>query len=269
MFEYASGIKKPARRGTLAAAASAALLHVVLVGLILWMGHSGVLMALEPTGTGPVLAFPEGGGGGGGGSAGTELVTYVDIAPPAPVVEPEPVPEVVEDVLVPPEPTPVPTPPQPAPPAEAQPRPPAPTPPVSAGTGGGTGAGQGPGEGPGQGPGVGPGSGGGSGGGTGGGIGSGVGPGTGGGTSRIRPPATDLLLIPPDKPRGVASQEVTIRFRVDVRGRVREARLLTSTGNRGYDERIRRWGMELQFRPAISLDTNRPVEAETEITISV
>jgi TonB family protein len=96
-----------------------------------------------------------------------------------------------------------------------------------------------------------------------------VGPGTGGGTSRIRPPTPELLLIPPDRPRGVASQDVTIRFRVDARGKVRETRLLTSTGNRGYDERIRRWGMELQFRPAISLDTNRPVEAETEITISV
>ncbi|MBW3655579.1 MAG: hypothetical protein KY444_05705, partial [Gemmatimonadetes bacterium] len=100
MFEHASGIKKPARRETLAAALSAAVLHVVLVLLILWMGRSGVLLALEPTGTGPALAFPEGGGGGGGGSAGTELVTYVDIAPPAPTVEPEPVPEVVEDVLV-------------------------------------------------------------------------------------------------------------------------------------------------------------------------
>ncbi|HEX8392734.1 MAG TPA: hypothetical protein VF665_10300, partial [Longimicrobium sp.] len=89
------------------------------------------------------------------------------------------------------------------------------------------------------------------------------------GGSRIKPPETDLLLIPPDRPRGVASQDVAIRLLVDIRGRVRSARLVTSTGNRGYDDRVRRWASELVFRPAVNLDTSRPVEAETEITVSV
>jgi TonB family protein len=77
------------------------------------------------------------------------------------------------------------------------------------------------------------------------------------------------MLIPPDKPGGVASQEITVRLTVDERGRVRDARLISSTGNRGYDERIRRWALTLLFRPAVNLDTNRPVEAQTEIKVYV
>jgi TonB family protein len=266
VFEHVDGIRKKDRRGTLPAAAAAAVVHVCLIALLIWGVRSRVLLAIEPAGTGPAINFPEGGGGGGGGSDG-EMVSYVEVAPP-PTPQPEPVVETVpeEDVLIPPDPTPVPEPPkQEAPRTDAPPAPPVPT---ASGSQGGTGGGQGPGTGPGEGPGTGPGSGGGSGGGDGGGIGSGQGPGTGGG-GRIRPPTTDVLLIPPDRPNGVASQEITIRVTVDVRGRVRDARLTGSTGNRGFDERVRRWALSLVFRPAVDTETNRPVEATTEVKVFV
>ncbi|HEX5870263.1 MAG TPA: hypothetical protein VFY65_07610 [Longimicrobium sp.] len=270
MFEHVDGIRKKDRRGTLPAAAAAAVVHVCLIALLIWGVRSRVLLAIEPAGTGPALEFPEGGGGGGGGSGG-EMVSYVEVAAPEPTPEPvvETVPE--EDVLIPPEPTPVPEPPkQEAPKTETpQVQPPAAAPaPTTPGNQGGTGGGTGPGTGPGEGPGTGPGSGGGSGGGTGGGTGSGNGPGNGGG-GRIRPPSTDVLLIPPDRPNGVASQEITIRVTVDVRGRVRDARLTGSTGNRGFDERVRRWALSLVFRPAVDTETNRPVEATTEVKVFV
>ncbi|MBW3570880.1 MAG: hypothetical protein KY467_07225 [Gemmatimonadetes bacterium] len=271
MFEHVEGIRKKDRRGTLPAAAAAAVAHLCLVALLIWGIRNDVLLAVDPAGTGPVLRFPEGGGGGGGGSGGEEMVSYVELAAPAP--QPEAVVETVpeEEVLIPPEPTPVPEPPQPEAPKTETPqtRPAATTPgPASPGAQAGTGGGQGTGSGPGEGSGVGPGSGGGSGGGDGGGIGAGQGPGQGGG-GRIRPPTTDVLLIPPDRPNGVASQEITIRVTVDVRGRVREARLTGSTGNRGFDERVRRWALSLVFRPAVDTETNRPVEATTEVKVFV
>jgi protein TonB len=266
VFEHVEGIRKSDRRDTLPAAVAAAVVHVCLIALLIWGVRSRVLLAIEPAGTGPALEFPEGGGGGGGGNDG-EMVSYVEVDPPTPQPEPtvETVPE--EDVLIPPEPTPVPEPPKrEAPKADT---PPAPTPaPANTGAQGGSGGGEGPGTGPGQGAGTGPGSGGGSGGGDGGGIGAGQGPGTGGG-SRIRPPTSDVLQIPPDKPSSVPSQEIVIRVTVDVRGRVRDARLVRSTGNRGYDERVRRWAMTLVWRPAVDIETNRPVEATTEVTVFV
>jgi periplasmic protein TonB len=268
VFEHVEGIRRRNMRGTLPAAGVAALLHVLLIALLIWGVRSKVLLAIEPTGKGPDIGFPEGGGGGGGGNDG-EMVSYVELAP-APTVQAEPVPVPEEDVLIPPEPTPVPPTPQPETPKVEAPREPvAPPAPTNAGTGGGTGGGQGQGEGPGEGTGVGPGSGSGTGGGNGSGIGTGTGPGTGGGAGRIRAPQSDVLPIPPDRPGNVASQEITIRVTVDDRGRVRDARLVSSTGNRGYDERIRRWALSLLFRPAVNLDTNRPVEAQTDIKVYV
>lgn len=267
MFEHVEGIRKKDRRGALPAAGAAAVLHVLLIALLVWGVRSRVLLAVEPVGTGPNINFPEEGGGGGGG--GQEVVSYVEVAAPAPeetVVET--VPE--EEELIPPEPTPVPEPPREEQPKAETPQVAPPTPPApNPGQGAGTGGGEGPGQGPGEGSGVGPGSGSGTGGGTGSGTGSGNGPGDGGGAGRIRPPQTDVLFIPPDRPRGVASQTLTITLRVDVRGRVRDARLTPSTGNRGYDERVRRWAMELVFRPAVNLDTNRPVEVDYPITVDI
>jgi TonB family protein len=273
VFEHVEGIRKKNRRGTLQAAGAAAVLHVLLIVLLTWGIRSNVLLAVQPAGTGPALAFPEGGGGGGGGSGGQEMVSYVDVAPPAPQPEEtvvETVPE--EDALIPPEPTPVPEPPKVDVPKTEMPqtRPPvAASGPATPGQDAGTGGGAGTGRGDGDGSGVGPGSGSGTGGGNGAGTGSGNGDGNGGGGSRIRPPASDVLLIPPDKPGAVASQEITIRVTVDVRGRVRDARLVNSSGNRGFDERLRRWALTLVFRPAVNLDTNRPVEAQTEVKVFV
>lgn len=268
MFEHVNGGKRKNRRERLPAAGVSVVLHVLLIGALFFGVRAGVLTAGEPWGDGIVFGEPAGGGGGGGGAGGEELVSYVEISPPEPEPEVEPEPE--EDVLVPPEPEPVVEPPRPQP-ASSTPAPSATprAPPAGAGTGAGTGGGAGAGEGPGEGPGVGPGSGGGTGGGTGGGIGSGTGPGSGAGTSRIRPPQTDLLLVPPDRPGAVPSQDVTVVLRVDTRGRVRSARLSQSTGNRGYDERIRRWAMDLVFRPAVNLDTNQPVEVDYPIEIGV
>jgi protein TonB len=267
VFEHVEGIRKKNRHGALPAAGAAAVLHVLLIALLVWGVRSRVLMAGEPAGTGPNMSFPEEGGGGGGG--GQEVVSYVDVAAPAPEETVlETVPE--EDELIPPEPVPVPEPPKEEAPKTETPQvaPPAPAAP-NPGQGAGTGGGEGPGQGPGEGSGVGPGSGSGTGGGDGSGIGSGRGPGDGGGTSRFRAPQTDVLFIPPDRPRGVASQTLTIMLRVDVRGRVRDARVTPSTGNRSYDERVRRWALELVFRPAVNLDTNRPVEMDYPIQVDI
>ena len=107
MFEHVEGLRKKNRRGALPAAGVAAVVHVFLIALLVWGVRSRVLLAVEPTGTGPNLGFPEEGGGGGGG--GQEVVSYVDVAAPAPEETVlETVPE--EDELIPPEPTPVPEP---------------------------------------------------------------------------------------------------------------------------------------------------------------
>jgi hypothetical protein len=269
MFEHVNGGRREKRREALPAAGVAVLLHLLLIGLVFWGVREEIFRAGEPVGDGLVLGEMVGGGGGGGGAGGQELVSYVDIAPAPEEPAPEPEPEPEEDVLIPPEPEPVVEPPRPQPAPTAGERPAVPAPLPGAGTGGGTGGGVGAGEGPGTGPGQGPGSGGGSGGGDGGGIGTGQGPGGGRGESRIRPPQSDVLLIPPDRPSGVASQELTVILRIDTRGRVRDARLAASTGNRGYDDRIRRWATGLVFRPAVNLDTNQPVEAEYSIEIAV
>ena len=267
MFDHMHGKRRRNRRETLRAAGISALVHVLVVVLLAWGIQREVLLANDLGGDGPALVFPDpGGGGGGGGAGGEEVVSYVDLPPPPPPVEEEPV-KVEEDELIPPEETPPPQPPAPTPP-QPDPTQPRPQTPAPAGAQQGTGGGESQGQGPGSGPGVGPGSGGGTGGGAGGGNGPGQGPGDGGG-SRIRPPTTDFLLIPPEKPRGVRAQELTIRVRVDERGRVKAARLLTGTGNRGYDEQIRRWAMQLGFRPAVNLDTNRPVEVDYDLTIAV
>ncbi len=201
-------------------------------------------------------------------------MTYLDIAPPAPTAAPEltlTVPEVAPPVEPEPEPEPeTPPPPTPAPPAPApptaapaagsQPNPGA----ASAGQGGGTGAGTGAGQGEGVGPGTGPGSGGGSGGGTGGGIGSGVGPGTGAG--RMVAPVPEFVLIPPSNPpRGVRGDSLVVRLNIDVAGKVRDVQF-RSTGDRGYDQKLRRTAMEWRFRPARD-PSSKPIAVAYDVTL--
>ncbi|HEU4452054.1 MAG TPA: energy transducer TonB [Longimicrobium sp.] len=273
MFERIAGDRKRGGRRAYGAAAASVAVHVLLVLLLGWGMREGVLLANESVGTGIDDDQWPGGGGGGGGGGGAEEVVFYDIPPPPPppavVTPPEPDELVIPQEVVPP-PPPAPEPPaeevKPAPPAP-RPAPPAPTP--GTGAGPGTGGAQGAGAGPGQGPGTGPGSGGGSGGGTGGGVGSGTGPGTGRGDGRVIPPSTDLLLLPPDPPRGLRGRDVVTRVHVDAVGNVTRVEMVTSSGDRRDDEALRRKLMDYKFNPARLADNNRPVAAATDIVITI
>ena len=268
LFQHFDGRRtRDSRRRALRSLAVSALVHAAILALaVLAGGRAGYALLDDGTLTG--ISQGAAGGGGGGGGFGGERVTYVDIAPPAaaapevtltvpeatppePEVEPEPQPETPP----PPAPAPpVPAPPAPAPAAGSQPGAGAP----SAGQGGGAGAGQGAGQGEGVGPGTGPGSGGGSGGGTGGGIGSGVGPGTGAG--RGTAPVPEFVLIPPSNaPRSVRGDSLMVKLDVDASGKVRDVEF-RSTGDRGYDQKLRRTALEWRFRPARDT-SNRPIPA--------
>ena len=242
--------------------AGSLLIHAALVALLVWKSgddFAGFLVGNDVPGSG-FGTGPTGGPAGGGGG-GSEQIEYIDISPEAaaevePFVVPEPeIPE-PEPELPEPEPpaaeTPAPT---PAPPAAPQPMP---------------GAGSGAGEGTGTGPGTGPGAGGGSGGGTGGGIGSGVGTGTGGGgggDGTIRPPVPMSVILPPTPPASVRGRTVELRLAIDARGTVTRADIVTPTGDRNFDNRLRRTALDWRFQPARDPD-NRPVPAQVPISFS-
>lgn len=263
MFDHLRGGRGRARQFYRSTAGSVAI-HAALIALIAWRGGeelAGFLVGNDVpnagVGTGPGLG-PAGGGGGGS----SEYVEYVDLAPPVtdPTIEELVVPEEPEAELPEEEPeetaqAPEPAPAQPVPPVAAAPAP-----------GGGAGVG----EGQGAGPGTGPGAGGGSGGGTGGGIGSGTGPGVGGGgggDGTIRPPVPLSVLLPPPHPASVRGRTVELRLSIDVRGTVRQVEVVTSSGDRGYDNRLRRTAMEWRFQPARD-PQNRAVVGIAPITFS-
>lgn len=250
MFEVVGRYKRV--RPTWQATVISVVVHALFITLLVL----GFRQTLAIAGEGDEGAGDPGrrGGGGGGGGGGGEQVSYYDVPPPPPpppvVAQPEP------DALVPPV-----VPPPPPPPAVVPPAPPAAQAPAP-GTSTGAGPGQGQATGPGTGPGSGGGSGGGTGGGTGTGTGTGTGPGTGtgaGGGSRIIMPRTDLMLIPPPKPRGMSSRELTLSLTVNERGDVTDVQLLTPTGNRGYDEALKRMARDWKFDPGRDAATNRPV----------
>jgi protein TonB len=120
------------------------------------------------------------------------------------------------------------------------------------------------GEGAGAGPGSGTGSGGGSGSGTGTGTGSGRGAGRGG--DGVRPPAPLTILIPPAATPSVRGKNATVRLQVDSAGVVRDANVVVSSGDRGYDEKLRRIAMGWRFRPARDA-ANRPVPYPFEVSL--
>ncbi|HEX2204715.1 MAG TPA: energy transducer TonB, partial [Longimicrobium sp.] len=91
----------------------------------------------------------------------------------------------------------------------------------------------------------------------------------GGGDGRVAPPEADFLVIPPQRPGNVRSQDIVVRVLVDTRGEVRDVELIPSTGNRGYDDRLRRMAREWRFRPAREVGTNRAVEARTDVTVTI
>lgn len=220
----------------------ALLLHALLVFLALGpVGHHLLRTETDP-GVGTGIGAGAAGGGGGGRDEEVSIVSLiapavaaaatVDAAPPPPPPVPE-IPQLDPPKVVPP-------------PMElAQAVTAAALPTISAGapsTGQGTGAGAG------RGPGTGPGSGGGSGGGQGGGIGSGVGPGIGRG--RLLAPAPDFALLPPPAPGGVHGKTIVVRMAIDATGAVREVELIPATGDRGFDQALRKTALGWHFRPA-------------------
>ncbi|NJD10136.1 MAG: energy transducer TonB, partial [Gemmatimonadetes bacterium] len=94
-----------------------------------------------------------------------------------------------------------------------------------------------------------------------GGIGSGIGPGTGRG--RLLAPSPNTILIPPQAPSAVKGRTVLVRLAVDSAGIVREVELVPSTGDRKYDEKLRKTAFGWRFRPARDA-ANRPVAAPFE-----
>ena len=237
------------------------VVHILLILLLITPLFASALAPELFPGGGP---GPAGGGGGGRGGIGgfaRELITperlrYLHIAP----APPPPEPAVKPDELVPPpkEETP---PPQPDPPAqdEAAKETAAATAPVP-GTGGGTGN---------DGTnGTGPGTGGGTGSGAGTGTGSGTGPGTGGGEGRDYLPTPDMLVLAPEpRPGRVRGKTVTITFSLNERGEILRIEF-PSTGDRGYDRRLRERMNEMRFRPAVGPD-GQPIPATFPVTVQL
>jgi TonB family protein len=66
----------------------------------------------------------------------------------------------------------------------------------------------------------------------------------------------------------MASRDVVLNLTVDERGRVRDVELPVSTGNRGYDQQLRRSAMEWEFEPARDA-TGRAVAGKFPVTITI
>jgi protein TonB len=256
---------------TLRGFSASILLHAVLIVLLLWMAHASELARAEGWGVGDGIGEGLAGGGGGGGADEVIELVYLE---PAPAAGPEaPAIEEEEPAVAAPEPPLVEPPPiEPLPEPDPLPLPepkllgmevPPPTP--SMGSLSGVGSSTGGGIGSGVGPGVGPGSGGGSGGGEGGGIGSGVGPGTGRG--RVLAPTPEVVLVPPPAPGNVRGKEIVVRLEIDERGVVRGVELVPPTGNKSYDDALRRVALGWRFRPARDA-ANRPVAVTWDVKFS-
>jgi TonB family protein len=114
----------------------------------------------------------------------------------------------------------------------------------------------------------------GNGGGTGGGTGAGSGPGTGsgrgpggGGGDGVRPPAPLTILVPPAATAAVRGGSAKVRLQVDSAGVVRGAEVLVSSGDRRYDEQLRRVALGWRFRPARDA-ANRPVPYPFDVSVT-
>ena len=243
-------------------AAVSSAFHALLVILIVLLTGKGVMVVTGDQGVGTGIGDGAAGGGGGGGQEDVISILVSD-PEPEPVVDAEQLvlptevekePEVeekpVEEVKI----AAVDSTPKPATPAPQPANPP-----------GGTGTGEGTGTGAGTGPGTGPGSGGGTGGGSGGGIGSGMGPGTGRG--RVLSPSPEVLLVPPTPPGNVRGKTVVVRLAVDSTGLVKDAEIIPSTGNRKYDDTLKKTAFGWRFRAARDLN-NRPVAVLFDVTFT-
>lgn len=234
-------------RARAASVGIAVLVHALLIVLVMSI-ESPPAARPGPPGWALSLTQPDEGGGGGGGAPMTMLrlppAPPTDLAAPEIVPTPDPVvPDVeIPDLAVDPSALVLAVPPDSLPTTiGASP---------SGGAGGGAGGGSGPGSGPG------------SGGGTGVGTGPGVGGGSGG--DGIRPPAP-LTIIPPAATASVRGKQATVRLQVDSVGVVRDADVVVSSGDRGYDEKLRRTAMGWRFRPARDA-ANRPIPYPFEVS---
>lgn len=225
------------------------VLHLAVVGAIIWGGSRTFVDATR----GPGDDLGRGGGGGGGGGVRAIAIYQASgadaPAPPAPVPEPTP-------VVTPPTETPttIPEVTAPAAPAAATPTP---------ATGDGAGAGAGTGTGPGSGTG------------TGGGAGSGVGTGTGsdsgagGGGGTVFPPQLQGIILPPQgRPGNLRGAQIEITFRINDKGQVLDVLLDPPIRDRGYRnefmDRMRRY----TFVPAYTRD-GKAIAAEYRVTITL
>ncbi|MGH7477473.1 MAG: energy transducer TonB, partial [Longimicrobiales bacterium] len=71
-------------------------------------------------------------------------------------------------------------------------------------------------------------------------------------TGVIPPTPRGLILPPSDRPRSVRGKEVTVWVFVSAQGRVTpdSTRLIPSSGDRGFDQRLRQLASEWVFTPA-------------------
>ena len=249
--------RPPADHGSRAGSFGLAILVHLALGLLLLTGQSPPEARVGP----PGWAFSaDDGGGGGGGSERVHLLQLPVPEAPAPVPELPTVPDVMvqeptvdwvmDSVLVKSELPSL----QLTPPTLAEANCPGGVCGGAGGSGTGSGGGSGSGAGPGSGAGTGPGSGAGSGG------------GLGGGGNGIRPAAPLTILIPPAATPAVRGKSATVRLEVDARGAVRDAEVVTSSGDRGYDDKLRRTALGWRFRPARDA-LDRPVSSSFELSL--
>ena len=238
--------RTPPDRGTRAGSFGvSAVVHVLVVVVLLAVKAPSELRP-GPAGWSFAARAGDSGGGGGGGSETVHLLqlTRPPAEPPNPslpalpsVVTPRPLlPELVPD----------------------------PTHPLPLPSGAGDLIGSLPAPGAGRGAGTGAGSGTGTGSGSGAGAGEGAGAGAGG--DGVRPPAPLMILVPPAATPSVRGKAATVRLQVDSSGTVRDADVVVSSGDRSYDERLRRIALGWRFRPARDA-ANRPISYPFEVSL--
>jgi hypothetical protein len=238
-------LSRPARASRPGGALASLLFHVAII-LLLAYPATQFLKVRDP-GDNP-YSQSGGGGGGGGGSDALAYISLPATRPPPPVEEPFVTPVETPQVPVAPEPAPVDTvdhstvaqvdsAAQAGDGLQGAPSP---------GSGGGTGGGNGPGDGPGTGPGSGPGNG-----------------GSGGATA---PQIKQFILTPPDPPRGLKGQTITVTFSVRADGRVDHVEFQPEIQNRDYANKFRESLLGFRFVPALSA-AGVPIAGEYPISV--
>jgi TonB family protein len=78
----------------------------------------------------------------------------------------------------------------------------------------------------------------------------------------------DFLLLPPTPtPGAVRGKTVVVRLAIDASGLVRDVELLQTSGDRSFDQALRRTALGWRFRPALD-PSNRPVAVTYDITFN-